>query len=283
MIEPLRDRTAAGVAWLRAAHQLLDDPPRILDDPAVVAFLGPRVIQQMRDDPSAALTQGARMLRAHVVLRSRFAEDRLDLAVQRGVEQYVMLGAGYDTFSVRQPEWARGITVIEVDRAPIQQEKRARFAKAGLTVPANVRFVPIDFHAESLEDAFERHGLSLEKPTFFSWLGVTMYLTEPAIDAVLRLVAETKGNEIVFTFAPRVAATDTGPVPGGTSTLPQMAASVGEPWLTYFEADELEEKLRRTGFTQVDFLTPDRAARYFADRTDGLEASRRVSIVDARV
>src|SRR5206468_327069 len=149
MSEPLRDRTAAGVAWLRAAHQVLDDLPRVLDDPAIVALLGPRVIQEMRDDPSRAQTQGARMLRAHVVLRSRFAEDRLALAVQRGVEQYVVLGAGYDTFTVRQPDWARGITVIEVDRAPIQEEKRDRLANAGLRAPANVRFVSIDFHSET--------------------------------------------------------------------------------------------------------------------------------------
>lgn len=280
MTESLRDRTAAGVAWLRAAHQVLDDAPRILDDPAVLALLGPRVIQEMREDPSRAQSPGARMLRAHVVLRSRFAEDRLALAVQRGVEQYVILGAGYDTFSVRQPEWARDITVIEVDRAPIQEEKRARYANAGLAVRSNVRFVEVDFHAETFADAFARHGLSLDRPTFFSWLGVTMYLTEPAIDAVLSIVAATAGNEIVFTFASREAASDAQA--SGRPTLAQLAASVGEPWLTYFSPEELGAKLRAMHFTEVEFLSPERAAHYFTGRTDGLEPPRRVSIVDAR-
>jgi O-methyltransferase involved in polyketide biosynthesis len=111
---------------------------------------------------------------------------------------------------------------------------------------------------------------------------VTMYLTEPAIDAVLRVVAATGGNEIVLSFAPREPASPQSADPV-LPTLAQLAASVGEPWLTYFTPEALEAKLRTHGFRDVDFLTPERAARYFAGRTDGLEPPRRVSVVSARL
>jgi methyltransferase (TIGR00027 family) len=194
-------RTAAGVAWLRAAHQTLDDPPRILDDPAIVALLGPTAAERLRAEWARAQTPGTRALRAHVVLRSRFAEDRLALAVARGVRQYIVPGAGYDTFIVRQPAWAHDLRIVEVDQPGTQAEKRARLAAAGLDVPDNVVFADVDFEHETLTDGLARHRIALDTPTFFSWLGVTMYLSEPAVDAVLRTVARCPaGSEIVFTF-----------------------------------------------------------------------------------
>lgn len=282
MSDQPRNRTALGVAWLRAAHQVVDDPPRILDDPASLPILG-LLPMALRLDPRAQ-SPGSRALRAHIVLRSRFAEDRLALAVERGVRQYVILGAGYDTFIVRQPVWASALRIVEVDRPELQADKRARLAPAGLQVPDNVRFVPIDFEHVSLADGLARGGVRLDEPTFFSWLGVTMYLTEDAIDAVLRTVATTPpGSEIVFTFAP---AEPTSAEQGGTdlSRLATMAGAAGEPWVTYFEPDALEQKLRALGFSSVELLSPDGAARrYFDGRTDGLPAPRRSTIVSAIV
>src|SRR5262245_4451236 len=108
-------RTALGVAMARAAHMVLDGEPKILNDQMVLQLLGPEVVERIRAVAQNAQSIGARRLRAHVALRNRFAEDRLTEAVKRGVTQYVMLGAGTDTFAYRQPEWARSIRVFEVD------------------------------------------------------------------------------------------------------------------------------------------------------------------------
>src|SRR5690349_2502564 len=132
MTDRAPSRTADGVAWLRAAHQILDAPPLILDDPAIVTLLGADAIEHVRSEAVRAQSRGARALRAHVVLRSRFAEDRLRLAVERGVRQYIVLGAGYDTFIVRQPPWAHDLRIMEVDLPATQAEKRERLAAAGL-------------------------------------------------------------------------------------------------------------------------------------------------------
>jgi len=276
MSERSASSTAVGVAWLRAAHQLLDAEPRILDDPAILPLLGEDAAARVRDGADRFASPGARALRSHVVLRSRFAEDRLAAAVERGVTQYVVLGAGLDTFALRQPPWAHALRVFEVDHPASQAAKRAAIAAARLTVPPNVTFVPIDFERTSLGEALADGGVDLARPAFVSWLGVTMYLTEPAIDAVLRTIAALPSSEIVFTFAQPDA-------PGtGASFFAERAAEAGEPWLTYFTPDALDAKLRALGFTDVYFLTPDEAeARYYVGRSDGLAAPRRTSIVAA--
>lgn len=270
-------KTAEGVAWLRAAHQVFDQPPLILADPVVVPLLGPDTEQRLRADPTRVQSAGARVLRSHVVLRSRFTEDRLEQAIKRGVTQYVILGAGYDTFIARQPAWARALRVMEVDVETTQAEKRARLKAAEIPLPANVVFVAFDFRQETLIDALRRQGVVTEVPTFFSWLGVTMYLPETAIDATLSAVAQfSTGSEIVFTFAPPEP-------PGSPGILATLAAAAGEPWLSYFEPAALEQKLIALGLNQVEFLTPEEASRlYYQTRTDGLPPPRRSLIVSAQ-
>ncbi len=272
-------RTALGVAFLRAVHQLLDSRPLILEDPVILSLLGETALQRIRDEPEKVQTPNARGLRAHVVLRSRFAEDRLAAAVQRGVTQYVVLGAGYDTFAFRQPDWAGTIRVIEIDQPASQAQKQAHLAVMRIEVPSNVTLASVDFERESLRDGLIRHGISLHEPTFFSWLGVTMYLTESAVDAVLQTVAAfPAGSEIVFTFSPPREP----PAPGAGPSLAERAAAVGEPWISYFEPEYLERKLLSLGFQAIEFLTPEQsAARYFRDRADQLPAPRRTTIVSA--
>lgn len=165
-------RTALGVAWLRAAHQVLDNAPLLLEDHVAPALFSADAIGLLRSSTAGLQTSGARALRSHVMLRSRFAEDRLALSVARGVRQYVILGAGYDTFSVRQPAWAASLRVIEVDQPATQADKRVRIEQAGLAVP-------------------------------------------------------------------------------------DRAAKVGEPWLTYFTPEDIESKLRAAGFRTIEFLTPE--------------------------
>jgi methyltransferase (TIGR00027 family) len=125
MSQKTASRTALATAHMRAAHQLLDPPPRILEDPVAVAVLGPGAEQRIRQVAARSQAPEGRALRAHMVLRSRFAEDRLAMAVSRGVTQYVILGAGFDTFAVRQPAWAQQLRILEVDHAGTQELKRA--------------------------------------------------------------------------------------------------------------------------------------------------------------
>jgi O-methyltransferase involved in polyketide biosynthesis len=142
-----------------------------------------------------------------------------------------------------------------------------------------VLFADIDFEHESLRQGLVRHGISLVDPTFLSWLGVTMYLTEEAVDAVIETVAEfPAGSEIVLTFSPPREPGD----PAAGPSLAERAAEVGEPWISYFESEQIEQKLRRFGFSAIEFLTPDESrSRYFRDRADQLPAPRRTTIVSA--
>ena len=214
-------------------------------------------------------------LRTHVVLRSRFTEDRLAAAVSRGITQYVILGAGFDTFALRQPLWAKNIKIIEVDHSGTQTVKRSYLDKTGLTMPENAIFADIDFEHESLREGLLRHNISMNEPTFFSWLGVTMYLKEDAIDAVLRSVAMfPAGSEIVLTFR---RSPDESPSP-----LSQSVANLGEPWVSFFEPEALEAKIRDTGFSKVEFLTPAEAeARYFRHRPKDLPVPKQINILSA--
>jgi methyltransferase (TIGR00027 family) len=276
-------RTALGVAWMRAIHQLLDPEPRILVDPPIVDLLGRPQLEPGGEMTARMQTPGARLLRSHVVLRSRFTEDRLAESRGRGVNQYVLLGAGYDTFFARQPEWARSMRIIEIDQPATQQDKLARICAAGLAIPPNVTFGSVDFEAESLTEGLQRHGVGFDQPTFFSWLGVTMYLTGPAIDATLAMVRTfPRGSEIVLTFASRPAAADPDAAGSAASRLAQMAAAVGEPWLSYFEPAEIVDKLQQAGFAQVSLLTPELArCRYFIQQN--LPPPVKASIVSAVV
>jgi len=268
-------RTAIGTAYLRAAHQLFETPPRILDDPVALPLLGPAALQRIRDRADHYRTPEKLALRAHVVLRSRFAEDRLAAAVLRGVTQYVILGAGFDTFALRQPPWAQALKILEVDHPGTQAMKRSHLAAAGLAMPENAAFAAIDFEHETLHAALLRHRVRMNELTFFSWLGVTMYLKEDAIDAVLGSVAMfPAGSEIVLTFEPT---TGDAPLP-----LAQHTASLGEPWVSYFEPEAMEAKLIGAGFSKVRPLSPSEAMeRYFQQRPGDLPAPKRTNILCA--
>jgi len=268
-------RTAIGTAYLRAAHQLFETPPRILDDPVALPLLGPVASQRIKDTADHYRTPEKLALRAHVVLRSRFAEDRLAAAVFRGITQYVILGAGFDTFALRQPPWAQALKILEVDHPGTQAVKRSHLAAAGLAMPKNAAFAAVDFEHETLHAALLRHHVRMDEPSFFSGLGVMMYLKEDAIDAVLRSVAMfPAGSEIVLTFEPM-----TGDSP---SPLAQHTARLGEPWVSYFEPDALEAKLIGAGFSKVQFLSPAEAGeRYFQQRPGDLPAPKRTNILCA--
>jgi methyltransferase (TIGR00027 family) len=272
-------RTALATAYLRAAHQILDPAPRVLDDTVASRLLGRETENEIRASADNFMLPGAKALRSHVVLRSRFAEDQLESAIERGICQYVLVGAGFDTFALRQPHWASGLKVVEVDHPATQRLKQSKIADAGISVPGNVVFAGIDFEQESLEQGLARVGVDLRQRTFFSWLGVTVYLTEVAIDATLRcMAAYPRGSEAVITFrqSPDVQS-------GAGDELAEHVSALGEPFVSYFTPERFREKLLAHGFSEVHFLTPQLSAPLFAEGPGSLPNPNRVSVVSAIV
>ncbi len=273
-------RTALANAYLRAAHQLLDADPRLLEDPVAVSLLGPAAPEQIQAAATRYRSPEALALRSHVILRSRFAEDRLAQAVQRGCVQYLVLGAGFETFGFRQPDWAARLSIVEVDTPATQQVKRSMLASSGLTEPPNLHFAAIDLEREPLRAGLERHAIPTDVVTFVAWLGMAMSLPADRVDEVLNTVARFPvGSELVMTFAWPPASEGATPVASSPAT---RAARAGEPWVTFFTPPVLEQKLRDCGFSRVRFLTPAEAEQeYFNQRPGDLPAPRTATIVTA--
>ena len=282
MTERKASDTAQGVAVLRAVHQLIDEPPKILDDPVIVRILGEATRARIQDHPENYQIPHRRALRAQVLIRSRFSEDRLADAVMRGVRQFVILGAGMDTFAYRQPNWSRDLQIFEVDHPASQREKRRRLDASGISIQANLEFVEIDFERDSIHSALERSRFNFNQPAYFSCLGVLMYLTVTAIDAIFRFVASMPpSSEIVFSFANKRLESDLSDRP---SIIERNAEAKGEPWLTKFDPAQLEDKLRSLGFAEILFLTPEMIAeRYIPNPKNGLPIPKHSNIVSAKV
>ena len=277
MQDQTASKTALATAYIRAAHQLLDDKPLLLSDPVALSLLGAHAAETIRGALARHQSPGGKALRAHVVLRSRFAEDKLEAAVTRGVTRYVLIGAGFDSFALRQPSWARTIRIVEVDHPATQSAKRERIAQAGFPEPENLTFVPLDFEREELGEAMARSGVGPGEPAFFSWLGVTMYLAEVAIDSTLRTIAAfAPGSAVALTFRQ--------PLDGTSSTLAARVADLGEPYVSFFTPEDIGAELHHIGFSHIDFLTPERAeALYFTPPQNDLPVPKRTNILCASV
>ena len=217
-------------------------------------------------------------------MRSRYAEDCLAESVSHGVRQYVLLGAGLDTFAYRQPLWARPLHVFEVDHPVSQQWKRRRLLAAGIAIPDNVRLAPVDFERVSLTEGLSAAGLDFAAPTFFALLGVSQYLTEASLDLTLRFVLSMPASsEIVLSFVLPESARPPDEA-ALVAAFAARSAEMGEPWLTAFLPEELVTKLRAMGFSRVAHLSPEAAAgRYVGDRRDGLSVWRNEQMVRATV
>ncbi|MBA5687012.1 class I SAM-dependent methyltransferase [Rugamonas apoptosis] len=255
-------RSALAVAMLRAAHQLLDQPP-LFNDPVALSILGPEHEAAVRAGPNQFDVGIRRMVRMAMAVRSRLAEDELAQAVARGVTQYVVLGAGLDSYGWRSHP--PGLQVFEVDHPATQAWKRGLLQQAGLATPANVRFVPVDFERDRLTDALRTAGCRLDQPVFFSWLGVTLYLTRVAIFDTLDMVAQLPaGSAIVFDYG--ITPSMLEPVEQwGVNQLVRKYAAEGEPWISFFAPEALAGELRTLGFSAVaDFGPAALAARYLA-------------------
>jgi len=204
-----------------------------------------------------------------MVARSRYAEDQLARAIDRGVRQYVVLGAGLDTYAYRSRP---PIRVFELDHPATQAWKRARLEQSGIEIPHSMTFVPVDFERQGLEEQLQASGFQMHQPAFFSWLGVIMYLTPDAVTNTFRFIASRPaGSGVAFDYT--LARPAMGPLMRAGQKLIAMAvARLGEPFRSAFVPADLARLLRELGFRELEDLSPaDIDRRYFASRDDGLK------------
>ena len=273
MREDRPSATALRVALRRAAHQILDHP-KVFDDPLAVPILGPDAAARVRSSHSKFESPVSGRVRAFMAARSRFAEDELARAVARGASQCVVLGAGLDTFAYRNPYAASGLRVFEVDHPATQAWKRRLLEEAGIPIPASVTYAPVNFESQTLATGLEDAGFDPGKIAFFSWLGVTPYLTREAMTATLGFIAgRPPGSGVVFDFAlPRSSLNWTGKI--FHDALSARVASAGEPFRLFFDPKALTEELTALGFGGIEDLdSREINARYFSNRTDGLRVA----------
>ncbi|SDC06130.1 methyltransferase, TIGR00027 family [Sphingomonas sp. YR710] len=252
--------TAIQSAAIRAGHTLTGSEPKIFEDSLALAISG------MAEQDAIAFCKNMGPSNASTcVVRSRVTEDRLAAARERGVEQYVILGAGLDTFALRMADRLGSLTVYEIDDPVFQQWKRERIESLGLKSPPQLRYAPCDFETMSIAEALAPAGFDADRPVFISWLGVTQYLTLDAIRETLKWAGKcAPGSEIVLTY------TDGG---DQSETLIAHAATRGVKLYSHPSAQEMTDLLREAGFTKIEQQTREQASeRYFKDRADGLVA-----------
>jgi methyltransferase (TIGR00027 family) len=254
-------RTAKRAALYRAAHQVVDGGS-VFADPFALPIVG----QTAEDFPRDAWDKpGDRLMRLFVAARSRFAEDCAAAAVKRGVRQIVVLGAGLDTFGLRNPHVKEGVEVFEVDYPMTQAWKRASIAKAGIAMPEWLHFVATDFGREGLAPRLAASGVDVAQPAFFMWLGVVVYLTKQAIRATLSTITQVPGGEVVFDYGEPPEALSAERRAGVAARMARVAM-LGEPWLSFFAPTELDADLRQMGFSEIEDLgTTEIAKRYFGE------------------
>lgn len=262
------DNTAVRVALWRALHVLSDAPPHVLDDQIGLALVAPDGEWQKRPD----MGPFTRPFRASIVARARFVEDHVEERFARGVAQYVILGAGLDTFAERRLELASRLRMFEVDQPKTQAWKQQRLAELGLALPSSLRFVPVDFErGESWLKRLTASGFDVKQPAVVASTGVSMYLTKEAIGATLREVAELpSGSTLVMSFMLPIELAEPALRPG-IDAAARGARANGTPWISFFTPDEMLALAREAGFSKVEHVSADAlTARYFAGRDDGL-------------
>ena len=269
MEKQIPDNTAVRVALWRALHAEIDAPPHVLDDMIGLKLAAPPEGWRNRGDMHPT---GTRLFRASIVARARFIEDLVDEQVKQGVDQYVILGAGLDTFAQRRPEMGAKLTVFEIDQPETQKWKRARLNELGYGVPNWLRFVPVDFEdGENWRENLKRAGFDDTEPGVVVSTGVSMYLSREANAAALREVVHlAPGTVFTMSFILPFEMADPDVQPGLEMSAKGAAAN-GTPFTSYFMPDEILAMAKAAGFRKVEHVSADDLAqRYFGDRTDGL-------------
>lgn len=273
------DSTALRVALWRAVHVLDDAPPHVIDDEIGLRLAAPD--DGWRDRPDMDPHTTAPM-RAGIVSRARFIEDLVAEQTARGVDQYVLLGAGLDTFVQRHPESAAQLTVFEVDQPGPQAWKRQRLNELGFGVPDHLRLIPVDFEVDSWWQRLTAAGFDPHRPALVASTGVTMYLSREANIATLRQISQlAPGSTLATTFMLPID------LVGGMEQqlrryVEQGARASGTPFISFFRPEEIVALAEEAGFAAAHHISSDDlTARYFADRTDGLRPAESEQILVA--
>ncbi|WP_254854205.1 class I SAM-dependent methyltransferase [Nocardia donostiensis] len=273
------DSTALRVALWRAVHVLDDAPPHVIDDEIGLRLAAPE--DGWRDRPDMDPHTTAPM-RAGIVSRARFIEDLVAEQTARGVDQYVLLGAGLDTFVQRHPEAAAQLTVFEVDQPGPQAWKQQRLNELGFGVPDHLRLIPVDFEVDSWWQRLTAAGFDPHRPALVASTGVTMYLSREANIATLRQISQlAPGSTLATTFMLPID------LVGGEEQqlrryVEQGARASGTPFISFFRPEEIVALAEEAGFAAAHHISSDDlTARYFADRTDGLRPAESEQILVA--
>jgi methyltransferase (TIGR00027 family) len=261
------------VALWRAMHVQVDPPPHVLEDEIGLKLVAPDDGWRRRPDMDRHATG---LFRASVVARARFIEDWVVEEADRGVRQYVILGAGLDTFAQRRPEVACGLRIFEVDQPGPQAWKRQRLIELGFGIPEWLRLVPVDFEARgSWWEQLAAAGFDVREPALVASTGVAMYLTRDAIAATLRQIATlAPGSRLAMTFILPCEFSEPAERPGREAAEKGARAS-GTPFISFFTPPEMLALAREAGFREVQHVPGmTLSERYFAGRTDGLRPGR---------
>lgn len=265
-------RTAYATAFMRAVHVRLDDPPPVLDDPVAYQLLPISLQLQIRGQAnlrrwsrrSLARDRTSTLMRSQIVVRSRYAEDKLIEARRNGANRYVILGAGLDTFALRQP--APPLPVVEIDHPATQRWKQRLLLRCGITLPEKFTFLPVDFEQDRLDERW----IENKQPDFVSWLGTTYYLSREAITETLRVLATRTQDQsqLVLDYWREDPRGRFNPLLWGTRL---AVAMQGEPMRSFFDPEEIEELAIEAGWRIKENCPPEeQTRRYLARRKDGL-------------
>jgi methyltransferase (TIGR00027 family) len=275
------DSTAVRVALWRALHVEVDAAPHVLSDEVGLRLADPAPDWRTRGDMDP---DGTRAFRASIVARARFLDDLVCEQTAAGVGQYVVLGAGLDTFAQRHPDIADSLRIYEVDQPGTQEWKRRRLAEEGYPLPVGLHFVPVDFErGESWWSALKANGFDAGGTAVVSSTGVSMYLTREATNATLRQVAAlAPGSVLAMTFMLPLSLVDDGERQL-QADVEQAASGSGTPFISHYSPGEMVDMCSAAGFSSVRHISPDELTeRYFAGRADGLRPPSAEHLVVAR-
>lgn len=266
------DHTAVRVALWRAMHAQVDAPPHVLVDELGLRLADPDESWRQRPDMHPAGTRG---YRASIVGRARFIEDLAEEQAGKGVAQYVILGAGLDTFAQRRPDLAPKLRIFEIDKPETQRWKQRRLTELGFGIAKNLQFVPVDFEAgESWLDKLAANGFDKNKPAVVASTGVSMYLTKEANAETFRKIAAlAPGSTMAMTFLLPLDLIDPAERPQHEMVY-ERARAAGTPFVSFFRPAEIIAMAREAGFRDARHVSrADLIARYFSGRPDGLQPS----------
>ena len=268
MEEARPSRTALRVAMRRAAHQIYDAPPLVFEDPLAVPILGAEYLPEVERTQFKLHKPHSVALRAFLVARSCYAEELLVRAVAQGVTQYVLLGAGLDTFAYRNPH--PNLHVYEVDHPATQQWKRDLLAQNHIAIPESLTYAPVDFEHQQLAAQLAAAGHNAAEPTFYAWLGVVPYLTHAAFRSTLALIAASPaGSGVVMDYGqPRAALPLLERL--AHDSMSERVRLAGEPFQLFFTPEEMAEELAALHGVE-DLGSKELNARYFTNRSDNLK------------